>query len=355
MYTIQSTDYTIEIGSLPESSLGLLLDKEFKKSKKIIIVDENTKKYCLEYLITTFSELSFAEVIELPSGEENKQIEICIQVWETLSEYNIDRKAIIINLGGGVISDMGGLIASLYKRGILFINIPTTLLSMVDASVGGKTGVDLGIFKNQIGLFSFPLAVYIDTCFLSTLDNNQIKNGLVEMIKHGLIHDKTHWEKIKEILITNGEITKDIITHSVSIKNNIVVSDPFEVNERKKLNFGHTIGHALESYFLEINKPTLHGFAVAAGIHIESYISFKMNLLSELDCNKVTEFISHFFPKLFFDKQDINKILSISKQDKKNQDNEIRMVLLKSIGDVVVDVPVLDELIEEGLKNYIDS
>ena len=355
MQTIQSSNYNIEIGALSDSTFGLILDSKFKNSKKIILVDENTKEYCLEYLITTFTGLANAEVIELPSGEENKQLEICIQVWESLTEYQIDRNALIVNLGGGVISDMGGLIASLYKRGIAFINIPTTLLAMVDASVGGKTGVDLGIYKNQIGTFSFPEVVYIDTGFLHSLPDFQIKNGIAEMIKHGLIQDRVHWDKIKSILLNQDIISDDLILQSVSIKNQIVLLDPYDKLERKKLNFGHTIGHAIESYFLGINKPITHGFAVAAGILIESFISFKKNLLSENEFNEITKFITQFFSRLTIPIDAFQQILINTKQDKKNSDGEVKMVLLKNIGESIVDISVEDELILNGLKYYIEN
>ena len=355
MQTIESSNYNIEIGALSDSTFGLLLDSKFKNSKKIILVDENTKEYCLDFLITSFTELAHAEVIELPAGEENKQLEICIQVWESLTEYQIDRNALIINLGGGVISDMGGLIASLYKRGIAFINIPTTLLAMVDASVGGKTGVDLGIYKNQIGTFSFPEAVYIDTGFLHSLPDFHIKNGIAEMIKHGLIQDRIHWDKIKSILLMEGEISDDLILQSVSIKNQIVLLDPFEKFERKKLNFGHTVGHAIESYFLGINQPILHGFAVAAGIQIECFISLKKKLLDKDEFDEITDFITRFFSRLTIPIDAFQQILLNSKQDKKNSGDEIKMVLLKNIGNSIVDVSVEEELILEGLNYYIEN
>lgn len=355
MYTLKSTNYNIEIGSLVDSSFSQLLDSQFKDSKKIILVDENTKEYCLEYLITSFSDLAYAEIVELPAGEEYKQLEICLQVWETLTEYHIDRNALMINLGGGVITDIGGFIASLYKRGISFINIPTTLLAMVDASAGGKTGVDLGNYKNQLGLFSFPKAVYADPGFLNTLDEIQIENGLAEMIKHGLISNVKHWNALKTIMFNKEKLTSDLIKDSICIKNEIVISDPFEKNERKKLNFGHTIGHAIESYFLEINEPILHGLAVAAGIQIESYISYKMNLLNQNDFNEINGVIRSIYPKLKFTDENFDHIILFTKQDKKNAMNQVRMVLLETIGKAIIDIPVSEETIKSGLKNYLND
>jgi 3-dehydroquinate synthase len=298
--------------------------------------------------------LSYAEIIELPSGEENKQLDICMQVWETFTDYQIDRNAIVINLGGGVISDMGGLIASLYKRGIKFINIPTSLLAMVDASVGGKTGVDLGGYKNQIGLFSFPKSVFVDPCFLTTLSLDHLKNGYAEMFKHGLIFDKDHWKELKDNFVSIEPINVELIKKSIFIKNTIVLIDPFEKNERKKLNFGHTIGHAIESLFLQNNKPIFHGFAVIAGIIIESFISFRMELICENEFLEIKEFLIVNYPKIKFDINQIDEILFLMKQDKKNNQNQIKMVLLQSIGSSIVDIAVDSELIEEGLKMYLD-
>lgn len=355
MKIIKSLNYNIEIGSLLDSSLGELLSTTYKNAQKIILVDENSKAFCLEYLITSFEELAYAEVIELPSGEENKQLDICIQVWETMTEYNIDRNALLINLGGGVISDMGGFIASLYKRGISFINIPTTLLAMVDASIGGKTGVDLGIFKNQIGLFSSPKRIYIDKGFLNSLEKNQIKNGLAEMVKHGLIQDEKHWDKIKSSVIYDEKISNELIEKSISIKNTIVIVDPYEKTVRKNLNFGHTIGHAIESYFLKINNPILHGEAVAVGIQIESFISLKMNFLNPDVFGEIIGFIKDYFPRIEIPIDAIQSIVNLTKQDKKNSLGEIKMVLIKSIGEVVNDVPVDENLLIEGVKYYIDS
>ena len=353
MHTLQSTNYTIEIGSIINSTFLQMLINEYKKATKIIIVDENTKEYCLEYLITSFTDLSTAEVIELPAGEENKQIEICLQVWESLTEYHIDRNALIINLGGGVVTDMGGFIASLYKRGIHFINIPTTLLAMIDASVGGKTGVDMGVYKNQIGVFSFPIKVYIDSIFLSTLQPLDIKNGIVEMLKHGLIFNKEHWSNLKSMMKNKESITESLILESVKIKNQIVLEDPFEKDARKKLNFGHTIGHAVESYFLKINQPILHGLAVAVGIVVESFISFKLNFLTELEFEDIRSFIYTYFPKIKIDNNAIQEITDFTKQDKKNSNNQVKMVLLEKIGKAVSDITVTEDMIKSGLNDYI--
>ena len=249
MHRLNTAGYTIEVGSLLESSFAEKLIP-FKDSKCFIIVDENTQEYCLEYLLTSFEGLSEAEVVVLPMGEENKQLEIVGHVWEVLTEYETTRHDLIINLGGGLITDMGGFIASCYKRGIQFINIPTTLLAMVDASIGGKTGVNLGHYKNQIGLFSTPIALYIDPIFLGTLPPEQWLSGFAEMLKHGLIHDEKLWTSVLMQMEDPTTIDQDLLLACIQVKKQIVEIDPTEKNERKKLNFGHTFGHAIEGFLM---------------------------------------------------------------------------------------------------------
>ena len=270
-YTINLNIYPIEIGNLEDSSLQGLISQKYFNSKIIIIVDENTNEFCLEYLLTTFDFLKDAEIILIPEGESSKVLDLCAQIWDTWTDYHIERKDVVINLGGGVVCDLGGFSASIYKRGLDFINIPTTLLAMVDASVGGKTGVDLGKYKNQLGVFADPEAVYIDIAFLQTLPVGEIYNGFAEMLKHGLIVNAKHWEELSFLKEVEKEITIEHIYASLLIKNGIVLEDPFEAGLRKKLNFGHTIGHALEGYF-SVKDPISHGYAVALGILAESFI-----------------------------------------------------------------------------------
>jgi 3-dehydroquinate synthase len=261
MIKIQASNYNIEIGNLVESSFQNLLNDKYVSSKKVIIVDENTHDFCLEYLLTNFEDLKEAEVMLLPVGEENKVMEVCFQVLEALSEYKIGRNDLIINLGGGVVSDMGGFIASIYKRGIDFINIPTSLLAMVDASIGGKTGIDLGRHKNQIGTFRDPKALFVDISFLDTLPQEEVLNGYAEMLKHALIFDTEYWKELTSITSMNDLLNASKIEKSILLKNKVVESDPLEKNNRKKLNFGHTIGHALEGFFLD-SESISHGHAV---------------------------------------------------------------------------------------------
>lgn len=337
---IQIPSYAIEIGRLEDSGFEDLLKGKYKQSKKIILVDENTQKHCLEYLLTSFSALKNAEIIELPVGEENKVLEICTQVWETLSEYQISRHDLIINLGGGVVTDLGGFVASIYKRGIDFINIPTSLLAMVDASVGGKTGVDLGPYKNQLGLFSNPAALYVDTGFLKSLPEKELLSGFAEMLKHALIKDKHYWNQLKNKDLSTIDV--DDIYHSIELKNEIVQLDPFEKNERKKLNFGHTVGHALEGFLLGTDKQIRHGHAVAIGMLCEAHLSLKKGLLSEQEYEEIAETLKEKYPKISIKESDYPALLNLMKNDKKNQENKIKCVLLKAIGQAEIDVEITE-------------
>jgi len=337
---LTSTSYDIEFGALEKSSFSKILE-QYKSFRKIIMVDENTHEFCLEFLITQFDELTDAEIILLPAGEENKVMEVCFQVWQALSEYKISRSDLVINLGGGVVTDMGGFIASIFKRGVKFINIPTSLLSMVDASVGGKTGIDLGAYKNQLGVFSDPLVVYIDHRFLSTLPKQEWVNGYAEMLKHGIIRSEKHWNKL--IKIQPEEINLELIFESVSIKNEIVLKDPKESGERKLLNFGHTIGHAIEGYFLEKGENVPHGTAVAWGMLLESKIALNKNMLSQNDFSSISKVINTNFPPIPNFKNDSDIIFEIMLQDKKNSTNLIKCVLPTKIGSVNYDEIIQQE------------
>ena len=251
MKEIKAIDYSIWIGGNSLSKFDIST-----YSKVAILVDENTKRDCLFKL----PQIENALIIEIKSGEEYKNISTCNFIWEQLTINNFDRNALLINLGGGVIGDIGGFCAATYKRGLKFIHIPTTLLSMVDASVGGKVGIDFKGFKNQIGIFNNPNAVLIYPKFLETLDENELKSGFAEVVKHALILDDSLWLKLKNTPFTDLD-WEYIIYTSVQIKNKIVLADPFEKGERKKLNFGHTFGHAIESYYLEKGTPISHGEA----------------------------------------------------------------------------------------------
>ena len=321
MKEIKAINYSIWIG---ENSLSKLDISTY--SKVAILVDENTKRDCLFKL----PQIENALIIEIKSGEEYKNISTCNFIWEQLTINNFDRNALLINLGGGVIGDIGGFCAATYKRGLEFIHIPTTLLSMVDASVGGKVGIDFKGFKNQIGIFNNPNAVLIYPKFLETLDENELKSGFAEVVKHALILDDSLWLKLKNTPFTDLD-WEDIIDTSLQIKNKIVLADPFEKGERKKLNFGHTFGHAIESYYLEKRTPISHGEAVFMGMILETKISD----LSETEKNEIKNYVlSNFSLPYTPKKSHLHKFLL---NDKKNQNEKINFTLLSSIGNCSFD------------------
>ena len=331
--------------------------KESNPSNIFIIVDENTHKLCLPHLLSEIETTSTIEIIEIESGEINKTIETCVGVWNVLSELGADRKSLVINLGGGVITDLGGFVASTFKRGITFINVPTTLLSMVDASVGGKTGVDLGTLKNQIGVINTPEMVIIDTTYLKTLAQNEMRSGLAEMLKHGLIQDKAYWDKFKDLSVLKSEHLDELIYESVLIKKHVVDIDPRENGLRKTLNYGHTIGHAIESYFLSNTHKTnlLHGEAIAIGMILASYISTKLTGLSEAENTEIKDLILSIYDFVTINEEDYEPIMELLKYDKKNSHGNINFVLLSAIGETKIDCLVPNDLIIEALNFYNDS
>jgi len=319
-----------------------------------IIVDTHTIELCYPNFIAKIITEIPIEIIQIEAGEEHKNLETCAGVWNALSELNADRKCLIINIGGGVVTDLGGFIASTFKRGVNYINVPTSLLAMVDASVGGKTGVDLGSLKNQIGVINTAEMVLIDTEFLTTLPANEMRSGLAEILKHGLIADANYWSKTSNIAQLTTDHLDAIIYESVVIKNNIVTQDPFENGLRKSLNFGHTLGHAIESYFLENeNKNTLlHGEAVAIGMILACYLSTKLTHFSASDCETVKKVIFNLFDKIEFHKKDIVSIIELLKYDKKNSFGNINFVLLEAIGTPKMDCIVPNALILEAFEYY---
>ena len=318
-------------------------------SNIFILVDENTHELCLPKLLEQLETNLAIEIIEIEAGEIHKTIDTCLGVWNTLSDFDGDRKSLLINVGGGVITDLGGFMASTFKRGIAYINIPTTLLSMVDASVGGKTGVDLGTLKNQIGVISSPDLVLIDTNYLETLPQNQMRSGLAEMLKHGLISDNAYWNKFKKLSSLSFDDLDELIYESILIKKHVVDVDPFENNLRKTLNYGHTLGHAIESYFLSNPKKPdlLHGEAIAIGIVLASYISSKLVGLPTETCDEIKTVFNGFYGVVHFEPSDFEPIINLLKYDKKNNHGNINFVLLEAIGkpkiDCIVDEPVILE------------
>lgn len=341
------TRFNVFFESNSFSKLNAFLKKN-KFSKIVVIADINTFELCYPILAEKCIAIQSAEIIELESGEQHKTLDTCLLVWQTLSELQIDKNALIINLGGGVITDLGGFIASIYKRGVSFIHIPTTLLAMADASVGGKCGVDLGNIKNQLGTITQANAVFIHPMFLNTLNARQLKNGMAEIIKMGLIADKELLKTLKE----KKSDLASVIKKSVSLKAAIVKKDPTDKGIRKILNFGHTIGHAIESALLGTKQELLHGEAIAIGMIVEGFISFDKKRISKTELTTLLNLIHPHYPLLQFNKKQMQLIYSYIQQDKKNANKIIRMSLLKGLGNCTFNDEVTQKEIEKAFVNY---
>ena len=291
------------------------------------------------------------DIIEINAGEESKDIDFCIGIWKMLIDFGADRKSLLINLGGGVISDMGGFAASTFKRGIDFVHVPTTLLSQVDASVGGKTGIDIDSIKNIIGTFTQPKAVFISYDFLKSLPARQILSGTAEMLKHGLITDAAFWQALKNSDLSIPSL--ELIYWSIEIKNKIVIEDPTEQGIRKALNFGHTVGHAVETNSLLNDKdPLTHGEAIAIGMICEAYLSHKKTGLGLDELDEIVRVISGLYPKYPLEETNYDTLCAIMLKDKKNQNGKINCTLLTRIGQCQLDNICTDAELCESLSYY---
>lgn len=354
--SIQETSKKVEIIQQDDyTPLNEHLQKNIY-SKIVILVDTNTHDHCLSRLLNLLETKSEIEVVEITPGEQYKNIETCDGVWKTLSDLGCDRKSLLINLGGGVVTDMGGFIAATFKRGISFINIPTTLLAMVDAAVGGKTGVNLGNLKNQIGVIQPAELVLIDTTYLHSLSAAEMRSGLAEMLKHGLIQDEKHWKDLSNLKDLQMEDLDLLIQDSIRIKEKVVAQDPQEQHLRKCLNFGHTFGHAIESYFLDKDskEKLLHGEAVAAGIVLEAFLSSKILGLPSETLEEISKTIISIYGRPSIEKEDQEKIIDLLKYDKKNESGKIYFVLLKGIGIPEINCEVPTPLLHEAFSYYSD-
>ncbi len=323
-------------------------------SRVFILTDNQTGSLCLPVLTDLLPDLVDYDLIEVDEGEENKNIDYCIGIWRMLIDFEADRKALLINLGGGVVTDMGGFAASTYKRGIDFVNIPTTLLSQVDAAVGGKTGIDMAGTKNIIGTFTQPKAVFVEPLFLKTLPAAQLVSGFAEMLKHGLIADNVYWDLLKNA--DPQHLDPGLIYQSLQIKNNVVKQDPEEKGIRKILNFGHTVGHAIESYALNnTKKPLFHGEAIAIGMVCEAYLSFQKNQLPKPELDEITRIITKFYKPYPFKTEIYPGLLSIMRNDKKNSNGQINCSLLTLIGQCDIDFLLTEYEICESLDYYLSA
>jgi 3-dehydroquinate synthase len=353
MQSIHTPQYDIHFNAKCYEILNDFLKKS-ELSKVFVLVDQHTHELCLPKFLAKLSVEPNFEIIEIPAGESHKTLDTCTQVWHALSELDADRKSILINLGGGVVTDLGGFVASAFKRGIMFINIPTSLLAMVDASVGGKTGVDLDGLKNQIGVINFSEMVLIDTDYLKTLPPLEMRSGLAEMLKHGLIRDAEYWKRLTNLKALKLSDLDQLIYHSVQLKKAVVELDPNEEGLRKILNFGHTLGHAIESYFLEHPQKTtlLHGEAIAIGMVLETYLSTKLLEFPETQCDEIKSHFMGRYGKVIMEPSDIKPIIDLLKFDKKNSHGQINFVLLSSIGNCKIDCTVDENLIYDAFSYY---
>jgi 3-dehydroquinate synthase len=340
---------SVQIGPISTSLSRYLAENSY--SHIAILVDEYTNKHCLP-LINSLLPAKFTKIL-IKSGEDHKTLQTCERIWDAMTKANMDRHGLLINLGGGVIGDMGGFCAATYKRGIDFIQIPTTLLAQVDASVGGKLGIDFQSFKNHIGVFQLPKTVLIDPNFIHTLPERQKLSGYAEIIKHCLIRDEEKWSEISHQGFDDINLA-DLICHSVEIKKAVVEEDPKEAGLRKILNFGHTLGHAVETYLLNLGKRRiLHGEAIAVGMIMEAYLAYSRNLISRQELESIEIYLFETYGRVKLSTDEIPAIIKLTAQDKKNKGNEIRFSLLTGIGDCGYDIPVSASEMKKAIAYYI--
>jgi 3-dehydroquinate synthase len=347
MRQIQLSNYSVYLGDLKESFPKALSIDNY--SAVYVLVDELTEKHCLDHLKPLLGEFS---LIKIASGESNKNIQGASLIWQHLIDHQADRKALLINLGGGVIGDMGGLCASTFKRGIDFIQVPTTLLAQVDASIGGKLAIDFDQIKNCIGLFNDPVSILVDPIFLSTLPDRQLISGMTEILKHGLLADRSILDKLYQMESINQLVDDQLIYDAIQVKKRVVEKDPFEKGFRKVLNLGHTIGHAIESFYLESDQPLLHGEAIAIGLICEIYLSHHLlgmdkNVLDQLD-----EFVQKWYASIFISPSNYAEIFHLLLNDKKNEHGKIYFSLLEQIEKPLINQEVSKDWILKSFDFY---
>ncbi|MEO0469663.1 MAG: 3-dehydroquinate synthase [Bacteroidota bacterium] len=345
------TDYPIII---QDNALAVLGEKiALRKGRQVmVLVDQHTAEVCYPLLEP---HLPRHHVCEIRAGEVHKTLDTCKLIWEALTASAFDRNGIVLNLGGGVIGDMGGFVAATYKRGIDFVQVPTTLLSQVDASVGGKLGVDFNDLKNHIGMFAQPQGVYIYPGFLDTLSERELRSGFAEVIKHHLIADLARWKQLRHQKELRQMDFAELIRHSVDVKQRIVDSDPKERGARKALNFGHTVGHAVESFLLRSEAPLLHGEAIAVGMAAETWISYKRGLLQGAEMDEILAYLFDHYGKAELPQEKFKMIARLARNDKKNEGDQILCTLLSAIGSFEVNQAISEEEIVDALEFYSEA
>ena len=325
---------------------------ECEHDRIFVLVDETTNKLCWS-LVKDYLCLKDAQTIVIGATDRRKNLDTLVHVWESLQQGKATRHSLLINLGGGMVTDLGGFAASTYKRGINFINVPTTLLAMVDASVGGKTGINFGGLKNEIGVFNDAEFVLLDTNWLRTLDEENIRSGYAEMLKHGLIADETMWAELINFNLAQPNLRQlaSMLNKSVRIKERIVAEDPHEKGIRKALNLGHTFGHAFESWAMK-RQPVLHGYAVAFGLIAELYLATTRTDFPTERMRQTVNFIRAYYGSLPITCNDYPELIELMHHDKKNRGNEINVTLLGGIGDIRIDQTITEEDIKEALDFF---
>lgn len=324
--------------------------------KLFVLVDETTEKLCLP-LVADFECMSGAQKIVIGAGDTHKNLETIAHVWTELGRLGGTRHSLMVNLGGGMVTDLGGFAASTFKRGIAYINIPTTLLSMVDASVGGKTGINFGGLKNEIGVFNNAKTVILDTVFLRTMDDENIRSGYAEMLKHGLINNEKMWAELLNFSLDKPDLDalRRMVAESVAVKERIVLADPTEHGLRKALNLGHTAGHAFESLAMRRGTPVLHGYAVAYGLVCELYLSAVKTGFPTERMRQTVAFINSRYGRMNISCDDYEQLIELMTHDKKNTAGTINFTLLGGIGDILIDRTATRDEIKEALDFYRES
>ncbi|WP_066632289.1 3-dehydroquinate synthase [Labilibacter marinus] len=337
-----------------KSDLSQLINK-YSRGKIFLLMDSGSYEHCYPK-IKGIPEINENNIIVIEQGDQHKNIEAISKVWQFLSTNGADRKSLLINLAGGMPCDLGGFAAATFKRGIDFINIPTTLLSQVDASVGGKTGINFHSFKNEIGVFKHASAVLVCNDFINSQDQENVYSGFAEMIKHALIYSEDTWNDLKSFQIkdVNIDSLKDRVINSIHIKEHFVKADPTEQNIRKSLNFGHTIGHAFESHAMKTCKPVLHGYAVAYGMIAELYLGHKICGFPMDKIKEINNIIENIYGKFDFSETDFDELFYLMTHDKKNEKNQINFTLLEDIGKIQINQTCNKEEIFEALKFYLN-
>ncbi len=327
--------------------------KKYTNGRVFLATEEIVNKLWVSKYDEFFAKHGIKKVV-IPSGESNKKIDSVLKIWEFLSMNGGDRKSLLINIGGGMLTDLAGFAATTFKRGIDFLNVPTTLLSQVDASVGGKTGINFNRLKNEIGTFKEPVAVIINTDFLKTIDRQNFISGFAEMIKHGLIHSPEHLRELRNFDFENinYDFLQEIIRHSVSVKEYFVSNDLTESNIRKALNYGHTVGHAFESLAMEQNRPILHGYAVAYGMIVELFLSVKKCHFPQNNFEEHNQWLLSIYGKFEISENDFARLFELMTHDKKNESGRINFTLLPAIGKIEINQNCEKELIYEALNYY---